>query len=136
MSTNETEKEHHNPLFNNTTTGFAPAPGWAAPTITPEEKKPAQPPPAAETSSTVTVQSIDLPPASQARRTTRKMRFTDLYETRSLSIDKRLLPYFDDLMENGPNKTVVANQWVLKILLEAGYKIDPQILTKTVIKPD
>jgi hypothetical protein len=132
----EKEEEHHNPLFNNTTQSFAPAPGWTTPTIAPEEKKPAQPPPVAEIPPVVTVQSIDLPPAGQARRTNRKMRFTDLYETRSLSIDKRLLPYFDNLMENGPNKTVVANQWVLKVLLEAGYKIDPQILTKTVIKPD
>lgn len=81
-------------------------------------------------------QPVELPPAPLARRANRKMRFTDLYETRSLSIDKRLLPYFDDLMENGPNKTVVANQWVLKILLEAGYQIDPQILTKPVIKPE
>jgi hypothetical protein len=128
------EEEHHNPLFDNTTT-FAPAPGWAAPAIVPEEKKPVAPP-VVETPPTVTVQSVDLPPAGQARRTNRKMRFTDLYETRSLSIDKRLLPYFDNLMEDGPNKTVVANQWVLKILLDAGYKIDPQILTKTVIKPD
>ena len=104
-------------------------------TFAPEEEVHVLPTRAVEQPS-APAQSVDLPPAPQARRTTRKMRFTDLYETRSLSIDKRLLPYFDDLMENGPNKTVVANQWVLKILLDAGYKLDPQILTKTVIKPD
>lgn len=77
------------------------------------------------------LQEISLPPAPQARRVNnRKASFKDQYETRSLSIDKRLLPYLDDLLEQGPNKTVVANQWVLKILLDAGYKVDPAILTK------
>ena len=76
-----------------------------------------------------------LPPAPQARRVNRKVKFNDQFDKRTLSIDKRLLPYFDALMENGPNKTVVANQWVLKILLDAGYQIDPNILTQPYKKP-
>lgn len=76
-----------------------------------------------------------LPPAPQARRVNRKVKFNDQFDKRTLSIDKRLLPYFDALMENGPNKTVVANQWVLKMLLDAGYQIDPNILTQPYKKP-
>lgn len=77
----------------------------------------------------------NLPPAPQARRVNRKVKFNDQFDKRTLSIDKRLLPYFDALMENGPNKTVVANQWVLKMLLDAGYQIDPNILTQPYKKP-
>jgi hypothetical protein len=76
-----------------------------------------------------------LPPAPQARRVNRKVKFNDQFDKRTLSIDKRLLPYFDALMEDGPNKTVVANQWVLKMLLDAGYQIDPNILTQPYKKP-
>lgn len=84
-----------------------------------------------EAQESVKQQETNLPPAPQARRVNnRKASFKDQYETRSLSIDKRLLPYLDDLLEQGPNKTVVANQWVLKILLDAGYEVDPAILTK------
>jgi hypothetical protein len=126
------EEEHRNPLMQDTRTGFAAAPGWTAP---PVEETPPQTQQTALPSRPIQT-PVELPPAPQARRVTRKMRFTDLYETRSLSIDKRLLDAFDDLMESGPNKTVVANQWVLKILLDAGYQIDPQILTKPVIKPE
>lgn len=79
-----------------------------------------------------TIKEVELSPMSYARRTNRKVSFRDIYETRSLSIDKRLLPYFDALLENGPNKTVVANQWVLKILLEAGYDIDPDVLANPI----
>jgi hypothetical protein len=125
------EEEHRNPLMQDTRTGFAAAPGWTTPVeeASPEAQQTALPSRPIQT-------PVELPPAPQARRVTRKMRFTDLYETRSLSIDKRLLDAFDDLMESGPNKTVVANQWVLKILLDAGYPIDPTILTKPVIKPE
>ena len=127
------EEEYNSPLTRDTRTSFAAAPGWNTPTV--EEAPPQAQQTALPTQPTRT--PVELPPAPQARRVTRKtLRFTDLYETRSLSIDKRLLDAFDDLMESGPNKTVVANQWVLKILLDAGYPIDPQILTKPVIKPE
>jgi hypothetical protein len=90
-----------------------------------EEQKDAGPP------------SLALPPGPSVKRRRHKgLRFVDIYETRSLSIDKRLLPYFDDFMESGDTKTQVANQLVLKILLEAGYAVDPQILTKPIIKPE
>lgn len=75
--------------------------------------------------------TLDLPEKPVVRRTRRKsLRFPDIYVTRSLSVDKRLAPYFDDLMERGPTKTALANQIILKLLLEAGYKIDPAILLK------
>lgn len=74
---------------------------------------------------------VKLPAGGQARRTKKRpLRFSDMHDTRSISVDKRLTPYFDALMEDGPNKTVVANQWILKMLIDAGYPIDPDILTK------
>lgn len=74
---------------------------------------------------------VKLPTGGQARRTKKRiLRFADMHDTRSISVDKRLTPYFDALMEDGPNKTVVANQWILKMLIDAGYPIDPDILTK------
>jgi hypothetical protein len=79
---------------------------------------------------------FSLPPGPPVKRKKVKgLKFTDRYETRSLSIDKRLLSAFDDFMEAGDTKTQVANQVVLKILLEAGYDIDPTILSKPFNKP-
>lgn len=95
-----------------------------------EEKQPAQPSPPAPPAK-------DLPAAPPVRRKRHKgLRFTDIYVTRSLSIDKRIVDAFDDFMEGGDTKTQLANQIVLKILLENGYNIDPNILSKPVIKSD
>jgi len=79
----------------------------------------------------------DLPPGPSVRRKKHKgLRFGDIYVTRSLSIDKRIVAAFDDYMESGDTKTQIANQVILKILLENGYSIDPDILSKPVIKSE
>jgi len=79
----------------------------------------------------------DLPSGPPVRRKKHKgLKFGDIYATRSLSIDKRIVAAFDDFMESGDTKTQIANQVVLKILLEAGYPLDPDILSKPVIKPE
>jgi hypothetical protein len=79
----------------------------------------------------------DLPSGPPVRRKKHKgLKFSDIYVTRSLSIDKRLVAAFDDFMESGDTKTQIANQVVLKILLEAGYNIDPDILSKPIIKSE
>jgi len=79
----------------------------------------------------------DLPPGPSVRRRKHKgLRFGDIYVTRSLSIDKRIVASFDDFMESGDTKTQIANQVILKILLENGYNIDPDILSKPVIKSE
>jgi|ERR1041385_5676326 hypothetical protein len=79
----------------------------------------------------------DLPSGPPVRRKKhRGLKFGDIYVTRSLSIDKRIVAAFDDFMESGDTKTQIANQVVLKILLEAGYNLDPDILSKPVIKPE
>lgn len=79
----------------------------------------------------------DLPSGPPVRRKKHKgLKFSDIYVTRSLSIDKRIVEAFDDFMESGDTKTQIANQIVLKILLEAGYNIDPDILSKPVIRSD
>src|ERR1041385_282036 len=79
----------------------------------------------------------DLPSGPPVRRKKhRGLKFGDIYVTRSLSIDKRIVAAFDDFMESGETKTQIANQVVLKILLEAGYNLDPDILSKPVIKPE
>ena len=79
----------------------------------------------------------DLPSGPPVRRKKhRGLKFGDIYVTRSLSIDKRLVAAFDDFMESGDTKTQIANQIVLKILLDAGYPLDPDILSKPIIKPE
>lgn len=79
----------------------------------------------------------DLPSGPPVRRKKHKgLKFSDIYVTRSLSIDKRIVEAFDDFMESGDTKTQIANQIVLKILLDAGYNIDPDILSKPVIKSE
>jgi hypothetical protein len=76
----------------------------------------------------------DLPSGPPVRRKKHKgLKFSDIYVTRSLSIDKRIVEDFDDFMESGDTKTQIANQIVLKILLDAGYNIDPDILSKPII---
>lgn len=128
-------KGRNNPLLQSTTrdeiveqTEEVSSPPIVTPQSTPAPPSPVQPP----------SHTIPLPqgPTVRRRRFRSGLKFTDVYETRSLSIDKRLLPYFDDFMESGDTKTQVANQLVLKILLEAGYAVDPQILTKPIIKPE
>lgn len=79
---------------------------------------------------------VSLPPGPAARRvTTRKVSYNEQYDKRTLSIDKRITPYWDDLMGEGINKTMTGNQWVLKILLDAGYQIDPNILDQPFVRP-
>src|SRR5947209_20064630 len=79
----------------------------------------------------------DLPLGPPVRRKKHKgLKFGDIYVTRSLSIDKRIVAAFDDFMESGDTKTQIANQVVLKILLEAGYPLDPNVLSKPIIKPE
>lgn len=79
----------------------------------------------------------DLPSGPPVRRKKHKgLKFSDIYVTRSLSIDKRIVEAFDDFMESGDTKTQIANQIVLKILLDAGYNIDPDILSKPVIRSE
>lgn len=79
----------------------------------------------------------DLPSGPPVRRKKHKgLKFGDIYVTRSLSIDKRIVAAFDDFMESGDTKTQIANQIVLKILLDAGYSLDPDILSKPIIKPE
>lgn len=75
--------------------------------------------------------TLDLPPRPPVKRKRQKnLRFGDVYETRSLSIDKRMLKEFDDYIGQGETKTSFANQLFLKILIDAGYKLDPDLLTK------
>jgi hypothetical protein len=73
---------------------------------------------------------VTLPTPRVARRVTRKVPFELQHAKRTISVDRRLIPAFDDLMSSGGNKTVVANQWILKMLLDAGYQIDPDILAQ------
>lgn len=95
-----------------------------------------------QTAPPVVVQQIpqtlrDLPSGPPVRRKKHKgLKFSDIYVTRSLSIDKRIVEAFDDFMESGDTKTQIANQIVLKILLDAGYNIDPDILSKPVIRSE
>lgn len=81
--------------------------------------------------------SLNLPSGPPVRRKKhRGLKFSDIYVTRSISLDKRIVDAFDDYMESGDTKTQIANQIVLKILLEAGYNLDPDILSKPVIKAE
>lgn len=84
------------------------------------------------------VQTVrDLPSGPPVRRKKHKgLKFGDIYVTRSVSVDKRIVAAFDDFMESGDTKTQLANQIILKILLENGYPLDPDILSKPIIKPE
>src|ERR1041385_5053140 len=58
----------------------------------------------------------DLPSGPPVRRKKhRGLKFGDIYVTRSLSIDKRIVAAFDDFMESGDTKTQIANQVVLNL---------------------
>jgi hypothetical protein len=86
------------------------------------------------------IETPDLPPGPPVRRKkTRGFKFSELYTTRSLSIDNRILDYFDDFIEAGAeagSKTAFANQILLKMLREAGYQIPIDIFSQPVRKQD
>jgi hypothetical protein len=83
---------------------------------------------------------LELPPGPPVRRKKIKgLKFSEMYTTRSLSVDNRLLPYFDDFFEAGSeagSKTSFANQLLLKILRDAGYQIPLDIFSQPIRKPD
>jgi hypothetical protein len=90
------------------------APVVEAPLIKPEERR-----------------TLDLPLRPPVKRKWQKeLRFPDIYETRSFSIDKRITKEFDDYMGLGETKTSFANQLFLKILIDVGYNLEPDLLTK------
>src|ERR1041385_4693216 len=71
----------------------------------------------------------DLPSGPPVRRKKhRGLTFGDIYVTRPLCICKRIVAAFDNFIESCDTKTQIANQVVHKILLEAGYNLDPDIL--------
>jgi hypothetical protein len=78
---------------------------------------------------------FDLPPgpAAKRRRGTDK-RYAEKHKTISLSVDARIANEVDDFLNRGAiksgNKTVFASQLFLRLLLDAGYDIDPEILSQ------
>ena len=76
----------------------------------------------------------NLPPSRSAkRRTSKEKKFADRHVTVSLSIDNRIASSVNDFLDRGArlsgNKTVFASQLFLKLLIDAGYQIDHNILS-------
>lgn len=115
-------KEWFNPLTQSTTEPAQPE------TVQEVPRKP-EPVPVPTTSSTG-----ELPAGPPVRRRKHRLKFGDIYETRSFSIDKRLLDALDDFMDSGETRTAVANRLFLKVLIEAGYNLDPDLLKQPPIK--
>lgn len=111
-------RERNNPLVRSST------PPIEEPVVEqPPQPEPVTAPPERRT--------LDLPPRPPVkRRRVKNKRFGDVYVTRSFSIDQRIVKYVDDYMSQGDTITSFANQLFLKILLDAGYDLDPDILTK------
>lgn len=78
--------------------------------------------------------AVELPAGPPVRRRKHRLKFGDIYETRSFSIDKRLLEALDDYMDSGETRTAQANRLFLKVLIEAGYNLDPDLLKQPPIK--
>jgi hypothetical protein len=77
--------------------------------------------------------TFDLPPARPAkRRRSSEKTFAQKHVTISLNVDKRIANDVEDFLERGAiqsgNKTVFVSQLLLQLLLNSGYKIDPNIL--------
>jgi hypothetical protein len=80
--------------------------------------------------------AFDLPPARPAkRRRSSEKSFSQKHVTISLSIDHRIANEVDEFLDRGArlsgNKTVFASQLFLKLLLNAGYKLDPNMLAES-----
>lgn len=78
----------------------------------------------------------NLPPGAPAkRRRSAEKSFPQLHTTVSLSIDRRIEKDVNDFLDRGAklagNRTVFASQLFLKLLIDAGYKIDPNILSQS-----
>lgn len=74
---------------------------------------------------------IELPPRPPVqKRRNKKKRFTDIYTPITFHIDKRIAPALKDYLDQAESNTSLANQIFLKILLDAGYELDPTLLTK------
>lgn len=78
----------------------------------------------------------NLPPGAPAkRRRSADKSFPQLHTTVSLSIDRRIEKDVNDFLDRGAkragNRTVFASQLFLKLLIDAGYKIDPNILSQS-----
>ena len=68
-------------------------------------------------------------PSSHDRRS--KVPFEQRYKKENVMVDKRMLPAFYDLMERaGQSKVDAFNRTLLRVLLEAGYPLDPNLLDR------
>jgi hypothetical protein len=74
--------------------------------------------------------SAELPGQPQTHDRRHKVPFEQRYRKENIQVDRRILPYFYDLIASGNSRVAVINQVLLKALLEAGYPIDPHILEK------
>lgn len=97
-----------------------------------EEKLPPQAPSRTEKETAKgSTRHLDLPPGPIVKRKkTKKLTFAQMHTTISLSIDNRIAKDFKNFLEKGETKTAIANKIALKILIEAGYPIDEDILQK------
>lgn len=113
----------------------------ARPIATKEETPPTpivQPSPAPSQVQTQSTSAFlaNLPPGSPAkRRRSADKTFPQLHTTISLSVDRRIEKDVNDFFDRGAklagNRTVFASQLFLKLLIDAGYKIDPNILSQS-----
>jgi len=74
--------------------------------------------------------STELPGQPQTHDRRHKVPFEQRYRKENIQVDRRILPYFYDLIASGNSRVAVINQVLLKALLEAGYPVDPHILEK------
>ncbi|SRR6266851_191963 len=99
------------------------------PEVKPTMVPPVLPPAPAQYS--VMAPSSFLPPGqpmSHDRRS--KVPFEQRYKKENIQVDRRLLPYFYDLVSRGNSRVSVINEVLLKVLVEAGYPVDPRLLER------
>jgi len=92
----------------------APPPA-SPPSVIPTQEQGAQPP--------VQQQSTVQRPAPPETRTRTGRSFNERYRTESISVDRRLLPYYYQLIESYPNKTIAMNEAIVEACKKRGISV-------------